>query len=79
MKSHKTKAKEFFNKHGLSYEARADLEMLLLEHERDVKSVAVQLAYSHTHYGVDDNYNDTEVIDLDLVEELESLEVKDEE
>ncbi len=41
MKSHKTKAKEFFNKHSLSYEARADLEKLLLEHERDTRHTVI--------------------------------------
>ncbi|MCP4988732.1 MAG: hypothetical protein GY928_22590 [Colwellia sp.] len=82
MKSAKTKAEEFFEVWGNDTTDATivyALELLLKEHERDTRSVAVQLAHNHSYYEVDTNYNETEVLSLDLVEELRNLEVKDEE
>ncbi len=75
MKSHKTKAKAFFNKHSLSYEARADLEKLLLKHERDTKNIAISFLQdmeSNLSVKGEGSYVSRDV----AIQNIESLEVK---
>ncbi len=86
MKSAKTKAKELvFKLHEESDWVADNFEYLegyvvslLKEHERDTRSVAVQLAHNNTHWGVDDYGFEIESTDHDkLLEELLEMEVKD--